>query len=52
MQVEGQEDSGEEEFEGNTKIMAFNMKDDLEDGHFDTDGTFIFKKVSKYLLYT
>ncbi|VDN57931.1 unnamed protein product [Dracunculus medinensis] len=43
-QVEGQEDSGEEEFEGNTKIMAFNMKDDLEDGHFDTDGTFIFKK--------
>lgn len=24
--------------------MAFNMKEDMEDGHFDQDGTFIFKK--------
>lgn len=24
--------------------MAFNMKDDMEDGHFDQSGTFIFKK--------
>ncbi|VDK45441.1 unnamed protein product [Anisakis simplex] len=41
--VEGQEEAGIE-FEGNTKITAFNMKEDLEDGHFDTNGTFIFNK--------
>lgn len=34
------------EFEGNTKIMPFNVEEDLEEGHFDTDGNFIFNKVS------
>jgi len=32
------------EYEGATKIMAFNMKEDLEEGHFDTGGNFIFNK--------
>ncbi|OZC11415.1 hypothetical protein X798_01271 [Onchocerca flexuosa] len=41
--VDGQEEGGME-YEGNTKIMAFNMKEDLEEGHFDTDGNFIFDK--------
>uniref|UniRef100_A0A915PI95 GYF domain-containing protein n=1 Tax=Setaria digitata TaxID=48799 RepID=A0A915PI95_9BILA len=41
--IEGQEEGGME-YEGNMKIMAFNMQDDLEEGHFDTDGNFIFDK--------
>lgn len=32
------------EFDGNTKITPFNMEEELEDGHFDKEGTFIFKK--------
>ncbi|KAL4002478.1 hypothetical protein ACH3XW_3620 [Acanthocheilonema viteae] len=41
--IDGQEEAGQE-YEGNTKIMAFNMKEDLEEGHFDADGNFIFDK--------
>ncbi|KAL3070927.1 hypothetical protein niasHS_017052 [Heterodera schachtii] len=41
--VEGQEESTLE-YEGHVKIMPFNMKDDLEEGHFDANGTFIFDK--------
>ncbi|EJW79834.1 hypothetical protein WUBG_09255, partial [Wuchereria bancrofti] len=41
--IDGQEEAGLE-YEGNTKIMAFNMKEDLEEGHFDADGNFIFDK--------
>jgi hypothetical protein len=41
--VEGQEDATLE-YEGQIKIMPFNMKEDLEEGHFDSDGTFIYDK--------
>uniref|UniRef100_A0A0R3RVR3 GYF domain-containing protein n=1 Tax=Elaeophora elaphi TaxID=1147741 RepID=A0A0R3RVR3_9BILA len=41
--IDGQEEAGLE-YEGDTKIMAFNMKEDLEEGHFDADGNFIFDK--------
>ncbi|EYB91450.1 hypothetical protein Y032_0206g1998 [Ancylostoma ceylanicum] len=44
--VEGQEDSTLD-FDGSTKITAFNMKEDLEDGHFDETGNFIFDKKEK-----
>ncbi|KAE9420014.1 hypothetical protein Angca_005694, partial [Angiostrongylus cantonensis] len=44
--VEGQEDSTLE-FDGPTKITAFNMKEDMEDGHFDETGNFIFDKKEK-----
>ncbi|XGW13573.1 hypothetical protein V3C99_000135 [Haemonchus contortus] len=44
--VEGQEDSTLD-FDGSTKITAFNMKEDLEDGHFDDTGNFIFNKKEK-----
>jgi len=41
--VEGQEDATQE-YEGMTKITPFNMNDEMEDGHFDSTGNFIFKK--------
>ncbi|CAI2349107.1 unnamed protein product [Caenorhabditis sp. 36 PRJEB53466] len=44
--VEGQEEGGID-FEGSTKITAFNMKEDEEEGHFDESGNFIFKKKEK-----
>ncbi|KAJ1347801.1 hypothetical protein KIN20_002965 [Parelaphostrongylus tenuis] len=44
--VEGQEDSTVD-FDGSTKITAFNMKEDMEDGHFDETGNFIFDKKEK-----
>ncbi|VDM62981.1 unnamed protein product [Angiostrongylus costaricensis] len=44
--VEGQEDCTLE-FDGSTKITAFNMKEDMEDGHFDETGNFIFDKKEK-----
>lgn len=46
MQVEGQEEATEE-YDGNIKLMAFNMKEDLEEGHFDADGNFIYDKKEK-----
>lgn len=30
------------------KITAFNVKEDLEEGHFDAAGNFIFDKVSSF----
>ncbi|CAB3402192.1 unnamed protein product [Caenorhabditis bovis] len=44
--VEGQEDSTMD-FDGTIKITAFNMKEDMEDGHFDETGNFIFDKKEK-----
>lgn len=41
--MDGQEEATEE-YDGRTKIMAFNMKEDMEEGHFDQNGTFIFDK--------
>lgn len=32
------------DFDGDIKITAFNMEEEMQDGHFDKDGTFIFKK--------
>lgn len=40
--------SGQEEgaagFDGEVKITPFNMKEELEEGHFDTDGNYHWKK--------
>ncbi|XP_074641708.1 CD2 antigen cytoplasmic tail-binding protein 2 homolog [Tubulanus polymorphus] len=40
--IEGQEDDTIDYDEG-TKITPFNMKEEMEEGHFDTEGTYIFK---------
>lgn len=32
------------EFDENIQITPFNMREELEEGHFDTDGTYIFDK--------
>lgn len=37
------------EFDGDIKITPFNMDEELEDGHFDKEGTYIFKKESNSL---
>jgi hypothetical protein len=39
----GQEDSTVE-FDGETKITPFNMTDELEEGYFDGQGTYIWNK--------
>ena len=39
----GQEE-GDEDFEGETTITPFNMKDEMEEGHFDKDGFYRFNK--------
>ncbi|KAF8387205.1 teg-1 [Pristionchus pacificus] len=41
--VDGQEDETIE-YDGDTKITAFNMKEEEDDGHFDASGNFIFNK--------
>ncbi|KAK0417699.1 hypothetical protein QR680_013157 [Steinernema hermaphroditum] len=41
--IHGQEEATEE-YEGDMKITAFNMKEDMEEGHFDSAGNFIFNK--------
>lgn len=41
--VEGEEDKTID-YEGNTRITPFNMNEELEEGHFDKDGTYIFHK--------
>lgn len=43
--IEGQED-GTLDFEGETQITPFNMKEELQEGHFDGDGFYHFKKES------
>ena len=48
----GQEDETVNYDEGIT-ITPFNMKSELEEGHFDKDGTYIFEKqvhTSKYII--
>ncbi len=39
----GQEDATIDYDEG-IQITPFNMKDELEEGHFDSEGMYIFKK--------
>ena len=39
----GQEDETIDSYEG-IKITPFNMKEELEEGHFDKDGMYIFDK--------
>ncbi|XP_064618794.1 CD2 antigen cytoplasmic tail-binding protein 2 homolog [Lineus longissimus] len=41
--IEGQEDDTID-YDDGIKITPFNMKDELEEGHFDKEGTFIFDK--------
>nr|XP_018902961.1 PREDICTED: CD2 antigen cytoplasmic tail-binding protein 2 homolog isoform X1 [Bemisia tabaci] len=41
--IEGQEAGGVRQ-EGDVQITPFNMDEELEDGHFDTDGNFHWKK--------
>lgn len=41
--LEGQEEHTIDR-DGEIRITPFNMKDELEEGHFDKEGTFIFKK--------
>lgn len=42
--IEGQESDPETGFDGETKLTPFNMKEELEEGHFDKQGTYIFEK--------
>lgn len=42
-EIEGQEDATIE-FDGDIKITPFNMKEELEEGHFDKDGNYFLKK--------
>jgi len=42
-EIEGQEDSTID-FDGDIKITPFNMKEELEEGHFDKDGNYFLKK--------
>lgn len=39
----GQEDPTIDSYEG-IKVTPFNMKEELEEGHFDKDGMYIFDK--------
>lgn len=45
-EIEGQED-GIAGIEGETHITPFNMKEEMEEGHFDTDGMYHWKKDGK-----
>ncbi|CAG7733246.1 unnamed protein product [Allacma fusca] len=41
--IEGQEDRTQD-FDGETKLTPFNMKDELEEGYFDGNGMYIWNK--------
>ncbi|XP_045172749.2 CD2 antigen cytoplasmic tail-binding protein 2 homolog [Mercenaria mercenaria] len=41
--IEGQEE-GEVDYDEGIKITPFNMREELEEGHFDKDGMYIFSK--------
>ncbi|XP_058464225.1 CD2 antigen cytoplasmic tail-binding protein 2 homolog [Malaya genurostris] len=41
--IEGEED-GIARVDGETKITPFNMKEEMEEGHFDADGHYLWKK--------
>ncbi|XP_013781613.1 CD2 antigen cytoplasmic tail-binding protein 2 homolog [Limulus polyphemus] len=45
-ELEGQEEATVD-FEGDIRITPFNMKEELEEGHFDKEGTYIFHKDQK-----
>ncbi|XP_046386588.1 CD2 antigen cytoplasmic tail-binding protein 2 homolog [Ischnura elegans] len=47
-EIEGQEDSTAD-FDGNVRITPFNMKEEMEEGHFDTDGNYHWKKEGKLI---
>lgn len=42
-EIEGQEE-GAAGFDGEVRITPFNMKEELEEGHFDTEGNYHWKK--------
>ncbi|KAH9502855.1 CD2 antigen cytoplasmic tail-binding protein 2 [Bulinus truncatus] len=44
--IEGQEEATIE-FDDNIQITPFNMREELEEGHFDSDGTYIFNKTKE-----
>lgn len=44
--IEGQEDTTIDSYEG-IKVTPFNMKEELEEGHFDKDGMYIFDKTKE-----
>ncbi|XP_059164683.1 CD2 antigen cytoplasmic tail-binding protein 2-like [Physella acuta] len=44
--IEGQEEATVE-FDENIQITPFNMREELEEGHFDTEGTYIFDKTKE-----
>ncbi|KAK7865010.1 hypothetical protein R5R35_000034 [Gryllus longicercus] len=46
--IEGQED-GAGGFDGEVTITPFNMKEEMEEGHFDTDGNYHWKKEGKMI---
>lgn len=41
--MEGQEEATADR-DGDIKLTAFNMKEEMDEGHFDRDGTYIFNK--------
>ncbi|XP_076362506.1 CD2 antigen cytoplasmic tail-binding protein 2 homolog holn1 isoform X2 [Tachypleus tridentatus] len=45
-ELEGQEEATVD-FEGDIRITPFNMKEELEEGHFDKEGMYIFHKDQK-----
>ncbi|XP_071448768.1 CD2 antigen cytoplasmic tail-binding protein 2 homolog [Hetaerina americana] len=47
-EIEGQEDATAD-FDGNVRITPFNMKEEMEEGHFDTDGNYHWKKEAKLI---
>ena len=53
-EIQGEED-GMARIDGETKFTPFNMKEEMEEGHFDADGHYLWKKqveVNKHrLLY-
>lgn len=44
--VEGEED-GESKIQDSIKITPFNMREELEEGHFDKDGLFHWDKTNE-----
>ena len=42
--MEGQEDDTGVDIEDGIRFTPFNMREELEEGHFDSEGMYIFKK--------
>ncbi|CAG0894287.1 unnamed protein product [Cyprideis torosa] len=42
--IEGQEETGVGLHEGDNRMTAFNVREEMEEGHFDTEGNFIWNK--------